>query len=263
MLSLFSCHFGRLASSLRHRRPLALRIVLSGSVAGARQRTAHFPESRKRSISSGTVDRVPRRLPARQNSAGIPYSPGIFVPALPRPYLNVPAARNAKIAASEAHDALTRNQHRTSQNVGIHLVQQGVFLRNPSGVDHALDRHSVFGHAIENHPSVQRRTFDGGEQLILGGALQVPSQRHATQVRIHQHGAIAVVPGQPQQAGLSCADSSPSRALSVATSVPARLAIASKMSPTADKSRFDSRALRMHTSLHHTAHAGNQVRGLT
>jgi hypothetical protein len=53
-------------------------------------------------------------------------------------------------------------------------------------------------HAIEDHAGVQRSAFDGGEEFILRRALQVPAKRDAAQVGIHQHSAVAVVPGQTE-----------------------------------------------------------------
>ena len=45
---------------------------------------------------------------------------------------------------------------------------------------------------------MKRRPFDRREEFILGCALQVPSQRNAAQVGVHQHGAVAVVPRHAQ-----------------------------------------------------------------
>ena len=63
--------------------------------------------------------------------------------------------------------------------------------------------------------------------------VELPAERDAAEFGIHQHRAIAVVPGQPQQSGLPGAVSSePLR--SAATVVPARRAMASKISPVAE-----------------------------
>ena len=62
---------------------------------------------------------------------------------------------------------------------------------------------AVLRHALENDARVERRAFDGGEQLVLRRMRQIPAQRDAAQFRIHQHRAVAVVPGQPQQPGLA------------------------------------------------------------
>ena len=89
-------------------------------------------------------------------------------------------------------------------------------------------------HSLQNDSRMKRRPFDRREQLILRGVHQVPAQRHAAQLRIHQHRAIAVVPAQPQQPRLSRRDISPAPAKASTPSVPARRAIASKMSPVAE-----------------------------
>ena len=58
-------------------------------------------------------------------------------------------------------------------------------------------------HAIENDAGVEGRSLDGGEELVLRGVLQLPAQSDAAQVRIHQDCAVAIVPTEPQQAGLA------------------------------------------------------------
>ena len=60
----------------------------------------------------------------------------------------------------------------------------------------------MLGHAIQDYAGMKRRSFDRCEEFVLGRALQVPSQGDAAQVGVHQHGAIAVIPGHAQQAGL-------------------------------------------------------------
>ncbi len=62
---------------------------------------------------------------------------------------------------------------------------------------------------------------------------EVPAERDAAQLGIHQHRAVAVVPGQAQQAGLAGAVLVEARE-SAATLVPARRAMASKISPVAE-----------------------------
>ena len=86
------------------------------------------------------------------------------------------------------------------EHVGVDLVEHGVVLRNAAGVDDAIDGHAVLGHALEDDARVERRAFDGGEELVLRGVQQVPAEGDAAQLGIHQHRAVAVVPAQPQQA---------------------------------------------------------------
>ena len=86
----------------------------------------------------------------------------------------------------------------------------------------------------KNHARVEGRAFDGREQLVLRGVSQLPAERDAAEFRIHQHRAVAVVPGQAQQARSRRRGTCSSPPDSAATVVPARLAMASKMSPVAD-----------------------------
>ncbi len=62
---------------------------------------------------------------------------------------------------------------------------------------------AVFGHAVENDAGVEGGAFDGGEQFILRRAGEMPTESDAAQFRIDENGAIAVVPGHAQQAGLA------------------------------------------------------------
>ena len=96
-------------------------------------------------------------------------------------------------------------------------------------------RHAVLFHPLQNHARVERRAFDGGEQLVLRRVRQPPAERDAAQFRIHQHGAIAVVPGEPQQSGLAGAVVLQALATARRPSSPARRAIASKISPVAER----------------------------
>ncbi len=104
----------------------------------------------------------------------------------------------------------------------------------------------------------KRGAFNGGEQFILRGALQIPTQGDAAQVRIHQHGAVAVVPGHAQQAGLPGAV--------VFQSLTQRLHVSSRAScdgvedvSHCGEAGFDAGAPRMHASLHHATDAGHKV----
>ena len=61
----------------------------------------------------------------------------------------------------------------------------------------------MFGHALEDDTGVEGRAFDGGKEFILGSVYKVPTQRDAAQLGIDQHGAVAIVPAQAQEAGLA------------------------------------------------------------
>ena len=66
-----------------------------------------------------------------------------------------------------------------------------------------MDGDAVLSHPFQNHARMEGRPFDGREQLVLRGVRQTPAERDAAQFGIHQHGAVAVIPGEAQQAGLA------------------------------------------------------------
>lgn len=78
-------------------------------------------------------------------------------------------SQKRKNCCAQTHHALAWHQHWTSENVGVHLVQNSVLLRNTAGIDHTLDRHSMFCHTIQNHASMERGALDGGKQFIPSG----------------------------------------------------------------------------------------------
>ena len=88
---------------------------------------------------------------------------------------------------------------------------------------------------------------------------EAPAERDAAQFGIHQHGAVAVVPGEPQQAGLAGAVAAPGPRESSATVVPARRAMASKISPVAESPASMPVQRGMDRARHHAAHAGDQA----
>ena len=96
-----------------------------------------------------------------------------------------------------------RHENGLAEHVGVDLVEHGVVLRNAAGVDDALDGDAVLGHALKDDAGVEGGAFDGGEELVLRGVDQVPAEGDAAEFGIHQHGAVAVVPGEAQQAGLA------------------------------------------------------------
>ena len=157
--------------------------------------------------------------------------------------------------AQAGHIALG-NQDGFPYHVGVHLIEHGIALRNTAAVDDAAHRHAVLFHAFENHAGVESGALDCGKKLVLRGVRQPPAERDAAQFRIHQHRAVAVIPGEAQQSGLPGAVFSRPRESS-ATGVPARRAIASKMSPVAE--RPASMPMRSGPGpRHHTAYSGNQ-----
>ena len=97
-----------------------------------------------------------------------------------------------------------------------------------------VDQRPILLHALENDARVERGAFNCREQLVFRRMRQIPAKRDAAQLRIHQHRAVAVVPGQPQQARLAGAVVCRARPQAARHVVPARRAIASKISPTAE-----------------------------
>ena len=105
---------------------------------------------------------------------------------------------------------------------------------------------------------MKRRPFDGREQLVLSSAGQVPTQRYASQLGVHQHRSIAVIPRQPQQPGLSRAivfQPVRQRRYRRAGTPRDRIEnIAGRRKP-----RFDPEIIRMNRPFHHPAQTGNQA----
>src|SRR5438067_2094899 len=159
---------------------------------------------------------------------------------------------------AKAGHTLCWDQHGPAENVRIHAIQDFIFLRNTTGIDDTLNANTVCCHAIEDDAGVQRRTFDGCKKLVLCSALEVPSQSDSAQVRVHQHGAITVVPGEAQQSGLACAIIFQSFA-QFRDIGPSPRGNRIKYVANRGKSCFDASTLWMNASLHHAANPGHQI----
>ena len=70
-------------------------------------------------------------------------------------------------------------------------------------MDDAFDREAVLLHAFENDARVDGGAFDRGEEFVLRGVRQIPAERHSAEFGIHQHRAIAIVPGESQKTGFA------------------------------------------------------------
>src|SRR5215470_13030919 len=105
---------------------------------------------------------------------------------------------------------------------------------------------------------MERCSFDRGKQLVLSGALEIPAKSNPAQIRIHEHSAIAVVPGHSQQSRLTRAVVLQSRAqrLDVRASSSRNCVedIANRR-----ETGLDSRAIRMHAPLHYSANSRYQI----
>ena len=115
----------------------------------------------------------------------------------------MPAASSAKMPEPRLVGDAGGHEHGLVEHVGVDLIEHGVVLRDAAGVDDALDGDAVLGHALEDDAGVEGGAFDGGEELVLRGVDEVPAERDAAEFGIDEHGAVAVVPGEAQQAGLA------------------------------------------------------------
>src|SRR5260221_8923588 len=61
----------------------------------------------------------------------------------------------------------------------------------------------MFRHAIEDDPGMKSGAFDGSEEFVLRGGLQIPAESDAAEIGIDEHRAVAVVPGHAEQTGLA------------------------------------------------------------
>src|SRR5690348_8708686 len=116
----------------------------------------------------------------------------------------------------------------------------------------------MIGHAVENYSGVKGGSFDRGEEFILSGALQVPSQRNSAQIGIHEDSSVTVVPRHAQQASLACAIAlEPTRQCAYVRSCAQSDGI--KNVSHGGEAGFDSGAERMHAALDDSAHPRNQI----
>ena len=137
-------------------------------------------------------------------------------------------------AGAETGGCAVGHEDRLAEHVGVDLVEHAFLLRDAARVDDALHGDAVLRHALEDDAGVKCSALDGGKELVLRRVDEVPAERDAAEFRIYKHGAIAVVPAEAQQAGLS--GSIVLQTLrKIPYLVPARRAMASKMSPVAER----------------------------
>ena len=67
-------------------------------------------------------------------------------------------------------------------------------LERQDGYQRVIDRHAVFLDAIDDHPCPERRRFDQRSIDLGRGGVQCHPDKQAGELRIDQHGAVAVVP---------------------------------------------------------------------
>src|SRR3954467_12534448 len=176
--------------------------------------------------------------------------------------LNTPegiCCQEGENCGADTDNILAWYKHLPPEDIGVHLVKDRVLRRDAARIDDPIDSDAVLGHPVEDYPGMERRTLDRGEQLVLSRAQQIPTQSDPAQVGIDEHGPVAVVPGEAQQAGL------PSLILLQAFAQGFDIATSTPRDGTehvADRrqTRFDACTVRMHTASHDTAHSGNQLR---
>src|SRR3954454_89050 len=120
-------------------------------------------------------------------------------------FLNTPegtCCQEGENCGADTDNILAWYKHRPPEDIGVYLVEDRVLRRDAAGIDDPFDSDTVLGHPVEDYPGMERRTLNRGEQFVLSRAQQIPAQSNPAQVGIDQHGPIAVIPGQAQQAGL-------------------------------------------------------------
>jgi hypothetical protein len=55
-------------------------------------------------------------------------------------------------------------------------------------------RRPVLLHALKDDARVQRRSFNGREELVLCRVHKIPAERHTAEIGIDQDGSVAIVP---------------------------------------------------------------------
>ncbi len=113
-----------------------------------------------------------------------------------------PGCEKSKYCRTETGDAFAWHQYHPTQHISVNLIEHVVLLRNATGIDHALYFNAMFRHSVQNNSRMECSAFNCGEQFVLRGALQVPTECNASQIRVHQNRTVAVVPGHTQKTGL-------------------------------------------------------------
>ena len=126
-------------------------------------------------------------------------------------------------------------------------------------MDNPTDRHTVFFHAFEDHPSVKCGALKRGEDLILRCVRQLPAESNTSEYRVHENGAITVVPVKPQEPSLSgVVPFKPLRQCRHASAGPPGDRLPDRA--TCTQAGLDAGHLRMDRTLCNVAHAWNRLR---
>ena len=159
--------------------------------------------SRGRSRRCGRAGRAGRRGLTRRVAGSKVVKGGQRASCASSTVLKSPAARKAKMTEPRRGDVAVGDEHGLAEDVGVDLVERGVALGDAAAVDDAADGGAVLLHAVEDDAGVHGGAFDGGEELVRGGVGEVPAEGDAAERGVDEHGAVAVVPGEAQQAGLA------------------------------------------------------------
>src|SRR3954447_15158841 len=176
--------------------------------------------------------------------------------------LNTPegiCCQEGENCGADTDNILAWYKHLPPEDIGVHLVKDSVLRRDAASIDDPFDSDTVLGHPVEDYPGMERRTLDRGEQFVLSRAQQIPTQSNPAQVGIDQHGPIAVIPGQAQQAGLPRAIPLQAFAQGHDIAAGARRDGAEHVADRRE-TRFDAGSLGMNAAIHDTTDAGNQLR---
>ena len=104
---------------------------------------------------------------------------------------------------AEAGDVALGHQDRLAEHVGVDRLSTSFFCGMPPPLMMRWTGTPCSLHALEDDAGVEGGAFDGGEELVLRGVGEAPAERDAAEFGVDQDGAVAVVPGEAQQAGLA------------------------------------------------------------
>src|SRR3984885_10149394 len=90
-------------------------------------------------------------------------------------------------------------------DVGIDLHEQRILLRDSAGAHNLVRRHAVLAEALDDRARPERRRLDQRAVDIGPRRRQILTEQQAGEALIDENGPIAVIPVEPQKAGLAWA----------------------------------------------------------
>src|SRR5258708_20111 len=97
----------------------------------------------------------------------------------------------------------TRDMHRATGHVCVDLHEQGIFLRNAPAANHTINWYSVFPDPLDDHAGAEGRGLDQGSVNIGTRGMKRLAEHGATEPRINENRAVAIVPVEGDKAALS------------------------------------------------------------